>query len=103
MFCNFRGYFVIFIIKVIIYLILEKKASIKKLKREINSFRIGVNMYERFLQLSMNIESNEINSIIHITMKNVNNHSDYKIVFEENDNNFKRKYCVTTFILVSII
>lgn len=67
----------------------EKKASIKKLKREINSFRIGVNMYERFLQLSMNVESNEKNSIIHLTMKNVNNHSDYKIVFEENDNNFK--------------
>ncbi|KAE9541207.1 hypothetical protein AGLY_004452 [Aphis glycines] len=67
----------------------EKKASIKKLKREINSFRIGVNMYERFLQLSMNVESNEKNSIIHLTMKNVNNLSDYKIVFEENDNNFK--------------
>ncbi|XP_050057803.1 reticulocyte-binding protein homolog 1-like [Aphis gossypii] len=67
----------------------EKKASIKKLKREINSFRIGVNMYERFLQLSMNVESNEKNSIIHLTMKNANNLSDYKIVFEENDNNFK--------------
>uniref|UniRef100_A0A2S2NEH1 Kinetochore protein SPC25 n=1 Tax=Schizaphis graminum TaxID=13262 RepID=A0A2S2NEH1_SCHGA len=67
----------------------EKKSSIKKLKREINSFRIGVNMYERFLQLSMNIESNEKNAVIYITMKNLNNHSDYKIVFEENDNNFK--------------
>ncbi|XP_025194598.1 uncharacterized protein LOC112594158 [Melanaphis sacchari] len=67
----------------------EKKASIKKLKREINSFRIGVNMFERFLQLSMNIENNEKNAVIYITMKNLNNPSDYKIVFEENDNNFK--------------
>lgn len=67
----------------------EKKSSIKKLKREINSFRTGVNMYERFLQLSMNIESNEKNDVINITMKNLNNHSDYKVVFEENDNNFK--------------
>ncbi|XP_015374744.1 PREDICTED: uncharacterized protein LOC107169504 [Diuraphis noxia] len=69
----------------------EKKASIKKLKREINSFRTGVNMYERFLQLKMNIESNEINTIININMKNVKNNSDYKIIFEENDNNFKGK------------
>lgn len=60
-------------------------------------------MYERFLQLSMNVESNGKNSIIHLTMKNVSNHSDYKIVFEENDNNFKRKYCGTTFILFNII
>ncbi|XP_060852957.1 uncharacterized protein LOC132930872 [Rhopalosiphum padi] len=67
----------------------EKKSSIKKLKREINSFRIGVNMYERFLQLSMNIESNEKNAVIYITINNLNNHSDHKIVFEENDNNFK--------------
>ncbi|XP_026806403.1 uncharacterized protein LOC113549345 [Rhopalosiphum maidis] len=67
----------------------EKKSSIKKLKREINSFRIGVNMYERFLQLSMNIESNEKNAVIYIIMKNLKIHSDYKIVFEENDNNFK--------------
>ncbi|KAL4097045.1 hypothetical protein QTP88_021883 [Uroleucon formosanum] len=67
----------------------EKKASIKKLKREINSFRTGVNMYERFLMLNMNIEINEVNTIINITIKNVKNHSDYKVVFEENDNNFK--------------
>ncbi|XP_060864906.1 arginyl-tRNA--protein transferase 1-like [Metopolophium dirhodum] len=67
----------------------EKKTSLKKLKREINSFRTGVNMYERFLQLNMNIESNEINTIINITMKNVKNHSDYKVIFEENENNFK--------------
>lgn len=95
--------FCYFYLKSFYLFILEKKASIKKIKREINSFRIGVNMYERFLQLSMNVESNEKNSIIHLTMKNVNNHSDYKIVFEENDNNFKRKYYVTTFILFSII
>lgn len=95
-------FFIIFILKVIIYLFLEKKSSIKKLKREINSFRIGVNMYERFLQLSMNIESNEKNAVIYITINNLNNHSDHKIVFEENDNNFKRKYCITTFILFSI-
>lgn len=67
----------------------EKKTSLKRLKREINSFRTGVNMYERFLQLNMNIESNEINTIINITMKNVKNHSDYKVILEENDNNFK--------------
>ncbi|NP_001191917.1 uncharacterized protein LOC100534630 isoform 1 [Acyrthosiphon pisum] len=68
----------------------EKKTSLKKLKREINSFRAGVNMYERFLQLNTNVESNGINTLINITMKNVKNHSDYKVIFyEENDNNFK--------------
>jgi len=56
-------------------------------------------MYERFLQLKMNIESNEINTIINITMKNCNNHSDYKIILEENDNNLKRKCYVPAFIL----
>jgi len=60
-------------------------------------------MYERFLQLKMNVESNEINTIINITMKNVKNHSDYKVVLEENDNNFKRKCSLTTFILFSIL
>jgi len=60
-------------------------------------------MYERFLQLNMNIESNEINTIINITMKNVKNHSDYKVTFEENDNNFKRKCCVPTVILSYLV
>lgn len=55
-------------------------------------------MYERFLLLNMNIEINEVNTIVNITMKNVKNHSDYKVVFEENDNNFKRKCCVSTVI-----
>ncbi|XP_022165732.1 uncharacterized protein LOC111030511 [Myzus persicae] len=67
----------------------EKKASLKKLKREINSFRTGVNMYERFLQLNMNIECNEITTVINITMKNVKKNSGYQVIFEENDNNFK--------------
>lgn len=59
-------------------------------------------MYERFLQLKMNIESNEINTIINITMKNLKNHSDYKVILEENDNNFKRKCCVPVFILFNL-
>jgi len=33
-------------------------------------------MYERFLQLNMNIESNEITTVINITMKNVKNAND---------------------------
>ncbi|CAI6366951.1 unnamed protein product [Macrosiphum euphorbiae] len=67
----------------------EKKTSLKKLKREINSFKAGVNMYERFLQLNMNIKTNGTNTLIETTMKNVKNHSDYKVTFfEENENNF---------------
>jgi hypothetical protein len=63
---------------------------VKKIKREINSFKSGVNMYEKFLQLSMSIENHESNSIIKIIMKN--NPLDYNIILEENDNDFKRKY-----------
>lgn len=47
-------------------------------------------MYEKFLQLSMSVENHEANSIIKISMKN--NLSDYNIILEENDNDFKRKY-----------
>lgn len=54
-------------------------------------------MYERFLQLNMNIECNEITTVINITMKNVKKNSGYQVIFEENDNNFKRKCCVLTY------
>ncbi|XP_025412337.1 uncharacterized protein LOC112684847 [Sipha flava] len=65
----------------------EKKGLVKKIKREINSFKSGVNMYEKFLQLSMSIENHESNSIIKIIMKN--NPLYYNIILEENDNDFK--------------
>lgn len=49
-------------------------------------------MYEKFLQLRMTIEKKESNSVIKITMKNLNNLLDYNIILEENDDEFNRKH-----------
>lgn len=60
-------------------------------------------MYEKFLQLSMNIENREANSIIKINMKNSTNLQDYDIILEENDNDFKRKYYPMIFFYKYIV
>lgn len=74
------------------FLFIEKKAKIKKHKRDIKTFESGVNMYKTFLQMDLNIENQENNDIINITLKNLNTHKNYNIVLEENDKIFKRKY-----------
>lgn len=79
---------------------IEKKAKIKKLKRDINSFKSGVNMYKTFLQMDLNIENQENNAIINIALKNLNTHSNYNIILEENDKIFKRKCIVIFFRLI---
>lgn len=48
-------------------------------------------MYEHFLQMSMDIEDNKSNPVINILLKNSKNSINYNIIFEECDNNFKRK------------
>lgn len=71
----------------------EKKKIIKKFKREINAFKHGINMYEQYLQLqlSIDIKSEDKSSVFNITMKNLKNDIRYNIIFEEIDNNYKRK------------
>lgn len=80
--------------------LVDKKATMKKHKREINAFKSGVNMYKNFLQMDMNIENQENNTIINITLKNLNTHSNYNIVLEENDKIFKRKCKIIFFSLL---
>jgi len=71
----------------------EKKESIKKVKREINAFITGVNKYEQFLKLSMNINNEELNAVINVIMKNSNDSTNYNIILEETgDDLLKRKW-----------
>lgn len=53
-------------------------------------------MYKRFLQMDLNIENQENNAIVNITLKNLNTNSNYNVVLEENDKIFKRK-CIVIF------
>lgn len=58
-------------------------------------------MYKTFLQMDLNVENQENNAIINITLKNLNTHLNYNIILEENDKIFKRK-CIVIFILLQI-
>lgn len=69
-------------------MITEKKEKIKKLRKEINLFKSGMKMYEQFLQLTISISCKD-NMLI--TIKNLKNNPNFTIVFEENDNDFRRK------------
>lgn len=48
-------------------------------------------MYEQYLQLSMDIQSEGKNTLISITMRNSKDQTNYNVILEEIDNNFKRK------------
>lgn len=76
------------------FFFIEKIGNLKKLKRDIKSFKAGVGMYEEYLQLNMNIELQENNSVlINLALKK------YNVVLEENDNDFNCKYILVLFSL----
>lgn len=54
-------------------------------------------MYEKYLQLSIDIKNEDKCSLFSITMKSLKHHINYNIIFEEIDNNFKRK---CTYLLI---
>ncbi|VVC32498.1 Hypothetical protein CINCED_3A022879 [Cinara cedri] len=68
----------------------ESKKSMQKLKKEIDLFKNGVKKFEQYLQLSMNIENNnEQFAVVTVSMKNTKNRSNYNIVIEDNNNDYK--------------
>lgn len=100
------GYFILYCVWQLFFsycnnnLFIEKRGTIRKLKTEINSFKSGVNLYEQYLQLNLNFENKGKNTIIYISMKNIKNHTSYKIILEEIDNNnYIRKFSIIHFIL----
>lgn len=76
---------------------IEKKGELKKIKGEINAFKTGINSYEQYLQLKLNIDTTD--NTIYISMNNLKNHTSYTVILEEIDNNnFKRKFSSIYFI-----
>lgn len=74
-----------------------KKEELKKIKSEINAFQTGINYYEQYLQLKLNIDTTD--NTIYISINNLKNHTSYKVILEEIDNNnFKRKFSSIYFI-----
>jgi len=68
----------------------EKKRSIKKIKKEIKAFKTGVNIYERYLQLSMNISNEGLNAvIITVTIRNLRKATNYNVILKETDKHFE--------------
>lgn len=77
-------------------LFIEKRGTIKKIKKEINSFTYGVQLYEQFLQLNINIVNKEKFNIINIILKSLNNDMSYKVILEEmeSSNDLKSKFTI---------
>lgn len=65
---------------------------LKKFKKEFKTFKTGVNIYEQFLQLSMNIKNEGQNKVINLGLRNLNIHTNYNVIFEEHDDYFKREW-----------
>lgn len=75
----------------------------KKIKKSINVFKTAVDMYEQYLQLNLHIKFEEEIVLFNITMKNLKTHTNYNIIFEERNNNFKRKYTMILFMVNDVI
>lgn len=86
----------------LIYCVLEKKRDIKKIKNDIKAFKTGINIYEKYLQLSMNISNEGLNTIITVTIRNSKRTANYNVILKETDNDFDCK-CIYNFILFSPI